>query len=119
MHEMSICQGIVEAVVEEMGRLDPPPERLIRVRVVVGALHQIVPEYLCDAWKLLTSDTPAAGSELELAFKPVRGRCRAGDCGWEGEITPPIFQCPTCEAFDIELESGKELYLDRMEIEQP
>ena len=65
MHEMSMCQGIVEAVVEEMGKLDPPPERLIRIRVVAGALHQIVPEYMTDAWTYLTRETPAEGSELE------------------------------------------------------
>ena len=118
MHEMSICQGIVEAVVEEMGRLDPPPERLIKIRVVAGGLHQIVPEYLCDAWTYLTRETPAEGSELELAFTPVRGRCRGEGCGWEGEIRPPRFQCPKCERFDLKLTSGKELYLDRMEIEE-
>jgi hydrogenase nickel incorporation protein HypA/HybF len=118
MHEMSMCQGIVEAVVEEMGKLDPQPERLIKVRVVAGALHQIVPEYMTDAWTYLTRETPAEGSELELAFTAVRGRCQAEGCGWEGEIRPPVFQCPKCEGFDVELMSGKELYLDRMEVEQ-
>jgi hydrogenase nickel incorporation protein HypA/HybF len=115
MHELSICRGIVQAALEEYEKLEPRPRRLTRVRVVAGELHQLVPDHLVMAFEVLTRDTPAEGSTLELETVPVTGRCRG--CGWEGEIRPPVFQCAECEAFDIEMEKGRELYLDRLEVE--
>jgi len=115
MHELSICRGLVRAALEEFEKLEPRPKRLTRVRVVAGELHRLVPDCLATAYEVLTRDTPAEGSALELETVPVTGRCLR--CGWQGEIRPPVFQCPRCEAFDIELEKGRELYLDRLEVE--
>ena len=117
MHEFSICQGIVEAVLDEFAKLDPRPVCVKKVRVVAGRLHQLVPDYLEAAYEVLVKDTEAEGSTLELKFLPVRARCAA--CTWEGEIQPPVFQCPECEGFDLEVTNGRELYLEQMEVEQP
>lgn len=114
MHEFAICERIIAAVQEELDRL-PPPARLCRAHVVAGALHQIVPDYLETAYQVLTRDTPLDNSEMVLDVRPVVGRCRA--CSWEGEIQPPFFQCGQCEALDVEMTAGKELYLDRLEVE--
>lgn len=117
MHEYAICAGLVDAVLEELDALDPPGGRLRRVRVVAGALHQFVPEFMETAFGLLTRDTPAAGARLELAIRPVTARCPA--CGWSGEIAVPFFQCPACGSLRLDLLTGKELYLDQLTIEQP
>ena len=114
MHEFGICERIVEGVLEELNRVDPPP-RLIKSRLVVGRLHQLIPEHMRFAYEVLTRDTPAAGSELEVIVKPITGRCRA--CGWEGEIEPPFFRCGECKERAIETIGGRELYLDSLEIE--
>ncbi|HEC17630.1 MAG TPA: hydrogenase maturation nickel metallochaperone HypA [Sedimenticola sp.] len=115
MHEFSICRDILAAALEEYRALDPAPKRLKAVRVVAGGMHQIIPEYLATAYGILSRDTPAAGSKLDLVIKPVTGRCR--ECGWEGEIVPPFFQCAACGALAIDLMQGRELYLDRLEVE--
>ena len=115
MHEFSIGEGLVQGVLKEMARLDPPPCRLVRVRVVMGRLHQIVPDYLTQAFEILTRDTPAQGADLDLVISPIVGRCT--ECGWEGELEPPFFRCGSCEAPHIEVLKGKELYLDRLEVE--
>jgi hydrogenase nickel incorporation protein HypA/HybF len=115
MHEFSICEGLVDAALREMDKLDPPPSRLLRVRVVMGRLHQIVPDYLEQAFEVLTRGTPAQGAKMEMETRPVVGRCNA--CGWEGDVEPPFFRCGACETFDLEVVKGKELYLDHMEVE--
>lgn len=89
MHEFSLCRGIVSAVLEEMGRLDPSPARLLRVRVEMGRLHQVIPEYLGSAWELLTRETVAEGGEIELVVLPIIGKCR--DCGWGGRLSRRSF----------------------------
>ncbi|MGR8918387.1 MAG: hydrogenase maturation nickel metallochaperone HypA/HybF [Gammaproteobacteria bacterium] len=115
MHEFSICERIVDAVLAELGRLDPPPGRLLGVRVVVGRLHQIVPDYLEFAYASLTRDTAAAGSRLELRFVPIGVACRA--CGWRGDIEPPAFRCGGCGALEVDVVSGRELYLEHLEVD--
>ena len=114
MHEFSIGQRIVDAVLEELARLDPPANRLSKTRVVLGELHQIVPDYLISAYGLLIEGTPLAGSELELVLAPVIGRCRA--CGWEGRMDVPLFRCGQCRSLDVDMIGGKELHLDHLEV---
>lgn len=116
MHELSLCQGLVDYALEELRKL-PPASRLTRVRVVVGELRRIVPESLTFAYDVLTKDTPAAGSVLEIIHKPITVRCR--QCAWEGAITGALFRCAACDSTDVELTAGKELYLDSLEVEQP
>lgn len=116
MHEFSICEGLVRAVRQEMKKHGAPAGSLRRARVVVGALHQIVPENLEFAYEVLVRDTEAAGSRIELRVVPITAKC--GACGWTGTVTPPVFLCGACNSGDLELTTGKELYLDNLEIEQ-
>lgn len=115
MHEFSLCRGVLKAVLEELERLDPPANRLVRARLEAGRLHQIVPAYLQSAWELLVVDTPAAGSALDLAIVPVTGRCKA--CDWSGEIEPPVFLCPACTSGDLDIDGGNEFRLTGLDVE--
>ena len=115
MHEFSICERIVDAVLSEIEQLQRPSFRLCTVRVVVGGLHQIVPDYLSFAYDVLTRDTAAAGSELQISVNPVIARCRS--CNWEGEIDLPIFRCAACQSLNLDMLRGKELYLEHLEVE--
>jgi len=115
MHEFSICQSLVTAVVEELGKLKPKSCRLVKSRVMVGGLRQVVPEYLQDAYKLLAKDTAAEGSELEVIQAPIVGKC--GDCSWQGELSAGNFSCRGCGSGNMELTGGMELHLDGLEVE--
>jgi hydrogenase nickel incorporation protein HypA/HybF len=116
MHEFSICQMLVDAVVAEMDKIEAPrPFRLVRARVVVGALRQIVPDILTFAYEIIAKDTPARGSTLEIVSAPAAGKCNK--CGWTGEIRDVFFQCGECGYAGLELTGGTELYLDNLEIE--
>jgi len=114
MHEFSICRFLLDAVGEEYDRIEPPPRGLEAVRVVVGGLHQIVPDYLEGAYTALTKETRFEGSHLDIDFTPIEGRCWA--CDWAGVIEPPIFVCPECGELGVELQSGKELYIETLEV---
>jgi len=115
MHEFGIGQELVAAVVSELERFSLSP-RLHKVRVVVGGLRQIIPDNLLFAYEVLSRDTPAAGSALEIETLPPRGEC--AECGWQGEIALPVFQCGACGAFAVRTLGGMELYLESLEIEE-
>ena len=116
MHELSIAEGLLRAVLTELER-QPAEARLKSVRVVMGELHQIVPDYLEHAYRLLGADTPAAGSLLRLETRPVEVQCRT--CGVRGPIQLPFFACGACTSTDVEVLAGKELFLAALELEFP
>jgi len=116
MHEFSLCQSIVEIILAELKKVDAPKVRLKKARLVAGALRQVVPESMTFAFELLTKNTEIEGAQLEMVTAQVKCKCRS--CGWEGEIEDMIFQCRGCKAATLDILSGKELYLDSLEIEK-
>jgi hydrogenase nickel incorporation protein HypA/HybF len=64
MHELSIALSLVEAVCDELPRLGPVSIRSVRVRV--GALSGVAPEALTFAFDIAASDTPIAGTRLDV-----------------------------------------------------
>ena len=116
MHEFSICEGLLDAVLAEMRKVSPPARRMLKTRIVVGAMRQVVPEYLSFAYESLAKGTPAEGSALDIVPAPVVAKCRK--CGWQGEGANPSFQCGQCQSYDLDIEGGTELYLESLEVEQ-
>lgn len=118
MHEFSICENLVRVIVAEIGRLgaDGRPRRLLKARVVCGCLQGMVPESLQLAYELLTKDTPAQGSSLDVVIAPAVCECR--ECGWKGAVKAQFIVCGRCGTPDVMLTSGKEIYLDSLEIEE-
>jgi hydrogenase nickel incorporation protein HypA/HybF len=115
MHEFAIGETLVHAVLTELAAVEPPPARLLSARVVVGAMRQVVPDYLQFAYEVLTKETPAAGSTLCVEARPITARCQA--CDWQGELELGIFLCGACGAPNLTQLTGMELYLDRLEVE--
>jgi len=116
MHEFSIGQSIVDMVTEALAQTKPKPVRLRKTKIVVGRYHQIEPEHLGFAYGVLIQGTPAEGSVLDITPVPITALCRA--CGWKGPIQGTFFSCGQCGDGDIEMVSGRELYLESLEVDQ-
>ncbi len=114
MHEFSIAQTIVRTVLAELKKAQPA--RLVCARIVAGKLHQLVPGSLRLAYRVLTRETPAAGSALKIRNMPVTAECR--QCHWRGKIKDARFVCRKCNSGDLEITGGRELYLDSIEVEK-
>lgn len=115
MHEFAICEQLVATVLEELAKMPPPAPRLACVRIVVGNMQQVVPDSMDMAFDVLTQDTPAAGAKLEMRRTPVVIDCRK--CGWHGEVKSNLIRCAQCVSGDVQVVSGKELYLESLEVE--
>lgn len=116
MHEFSICQTIIGTVLDELKKIQPGPAHLTKVRIVAGQYHQLVPDNLLLAYDVLSKNTPAEGSSLEIKLVPIVGQCK--DCGWSGKIRNSMYVCGACGMADIDVIEGKELYLDSLEVEE-
>ena len=114
MHEFAICEQVVATVLEELARMTPP-RKLVCVRIAVGGMQQVVPESMEMAFDALTQDTAAAGARLEMRRTPVIIDCR--DCHWHGEVRPNLIRCPACASGNVQVVSGKEMFLESLEVE--
>jgi hydrogenase nickel incorporation protein HypA/HybF len=101
MHELSITQGVVEAVTDRTGSAT-----VVSVRLRVGQLSGVVPDAMRFCFELVTAGTPLEGAVLEIDRPEGRGSCRA--CGAEFPLPDLILLCQ-CGSADVEVLAGREL----------
>ena len=102
MHEVSIAEGIVSAVLKTLGNESVP--RILSVRVAVGELAGVDCETLRFAWPSVTRETILEGAELQIERPPGRALPRHGDA------------CPLCGGWRLAPVAGHELKVLDFEI---
>ena len=111
MHELGLCEGILQAVERRAaGR------RVTRVRVRVGARHRVVEPALDQAFALVAAGTVADGAAVDLVVVPARVRCL--DCGQEADAVDTFRACSACGGLDLETNGGDELILEAIHLEE-
>lgn len=113
MHELSIADNIVTAVLAEIERRGLKSVATIALRV--GALTDIVPDALEFGFEVLTRDTVLAQTTLHIEVVPCQGHCR--DCSRDFEVREFVFVCPHCQGSGIDLTRGTELDIAYLEVE--
>ena len=76
MHEMALCQGMLDLIEDQ--RNHDPFNAVRKVVVEIGALGHVDPHALAFAFDVAAADTVAANAELEILEIPGRGWCM--DC---------------------------------------
>ena len=111
MHEMGITQSILEASFDAAEKAGAT--RITEIRISIGELTEIQEFALQFAFEALTPETMAEGATLVVTHIPAVSRCR--DC--DVEYAHDRFQmlCPTCEGFNVEQVSGREMQIDSIE----
>jgi hydrogenase nickel incorporation protein HypA/HybF len=105
VHEMSYCEGVVEAV-EKRAAGRP----VARVGVRIGAVHRIVADAFEQSFQIAATGGPAEGATTELVVLPVHGHCM--DCRHDFASTNPSPACPSCGSLDVAVEGGDEVILE-------
>jgi len=113
MHELSITQSMLDLVLEEAKKVGA--ERVGRINLVIGEMSGIVDQCVEFYFEFLSKDTIAHGAALSFKKTPTQARCR--NCG---ELFIPKefdWSCPSCQNSSMEIVSGKELYVESIEVE--
>ena len=113
MHELSLCQALidqVERIAQEQGAVG-----VATITVGIGSLSGVEPLLLQQAYPLACAGTIAEAAELHVRNLPVRVRCRT--CGVESDAVPNRLICAACGDWHTDLVSGDEMLLERVELE--
>lgn len=113
MHEYGIAQSIMEIVLDEAKKARARSVKMISLKV--GELAGVLPDSLSFCFEFLARSTIAEHATLTIEKVPARGRCV--QCNQVFLIDQNRYQCELCGNSRIELVSGKELQIDRLEIE--
>ncbi len=113
MHELSIVASLFE-ILEEKAK-EQKAKKILSVKLKVGALSGVVPEFLKTAFDIYKKDTLAAESKLEIEKVPLRIRCQR--CDTEIVKDDFVFICEKCDSTELKTLSGTELLLEKIEME--
>lgn len=108
MHELSITQSLIDAVVDRIGE-----RKVLAVNVRVGPLSGVLPDAMRFCFDVASAGTPLDGAQLMI--EEPRGLARCRNCHGEFELADLILLCP-CGSADVEVLSGRELMLMSVEV---
>jgi hydrogenase nickel incorporation protein HypA/HybF len=110
MHELGVAEGVLATVLEAAAG------RAVKsIHLKVGRLQHITQDSLRFSYDLLADETCAAGVEITIEPLEIKIGCR--DCGIESEAHTPPFCCSSCGSLHVEIRSGDEIILERIELE--
>lgn len=112
MHELSICQALIEQV-ESLARKEGALQ-VVQVRIGIGPLSGVEPQLLQQAFQLARAGSIAATASLLVDHLPVRVSCR--ECGQETEAEVANLTCGNCGDWHTQLVSGDEMLLTQVEL---
>ena len=114
MHELSICQSMLEIVEKTMA--EHPNATLRRIFLDIGKGSTVESTLLSEAFEVIVSGGQYEGVELVINDIPIAGRCRT--CERDFTYEEFALGCPSCGSTDIEIHSGLELDIKHLEIDE-
>ena len=114
MHELSVCQALIEQVRDLARRHGADTVKTVNVRI--GPLSGVEPELLAQAFPLASAGTVAATAQLLVERLPIRVRCET--CGAETAAEMNQLVCGACGDWHTRLLSGDEMLLASVELEK-
>ena len=117
MHEYSIVQGVLDAVIPAARQSGAT--KVLSVKLRVGDMTEVVQESLDFMWDLLCEERGPImeGAALEVEMVMPRSACIS--CGHEFEHDRFHLRCPACGSASTMLLSGRELEIASIDVDIP
>jgi len=114
MHELSICQSLMNQV--ERIALERNAQCVTSIIIGMGPLSGVEAELLKNAYPIISAGTIAEHAELIIEYLPILVKC--DQCGSETAALPNKLVCKQCGDWRTTLVSGDELLLMSVELEK-
>ena len=112
MHELAVCQALIQQVTTVVA--EHRARSAERILVSVGPLSGVEPALLASAFTVAREGTVAANAELSIETAPIELSCRA--CGHHGPGQPSRLVCEACGDWRVRVMKGEELMLLTVEL---
>ena len=113
MHEMALCEGIIQIVEDEARR--QCFSRVKAVCVEIGALSHVAPDAMKFCFEAVAARTLARGARLEIVELPGVAWCMA--CSTSVEIKQRYEPCPSCGSYQLQVTAGEEMRVKELEVD--
>ncbi len=108
MHELSIAEGVIDAIVERVGS-----RSVTSVVLDVGRLSGVSAEALRFCFDVAADGTTVTGAHLEIHEPAGRAHCHA--CGADFDL-PDLIPLCDCGSANVEVLAGAELRIVSVEV---
>lgn len=108
-----MVRSIYDVIMEKINEYDV--NRVVLVKLVIGELTGVEDTTMKSCFEVYVQATPVEGAKLVIQRIPAKVRCRV--CGNEYQTKIPFSDCAVCGNKSITIISGKELYIDSLEVE--
>jgi hydrogenase nickel insertion protein HypA len=122
MHEFSIANQAADEIITNAR--NKKAKKIRSVEILIGELNLLGEEQLIFWIKKMLNSKGEIASDVRIDLKPVRAVIKCNHCGYEGNLEvkdqdhhSPKFYCPSCNQGDISIKRGKELVLNKIQIE--
>ncbi len=112
MHELSVTESLLDMSVEEAEKAGAA--HIDEIKIVIGDLTGISEECVRFYFDIISEGTIAEHARLSFKRMPAVFRCSS--CGHVFERERLAFSCPVCGSPGVLIDSGKELYIEGIEV---
>ena len=112
MHELSIAQNIISIVEESTKTL--ANGKVTNIHLRVGKMSNVLVDSLCFCFDSLIDGTRLAEAKLIIEEIPITLFCN--NCSKNTEILEFSFSCAHCNSTNVEMKSGNELEICKVEV---
>lgn len=113
MHEVSLCERIVQ-ILEQEAR-NQAFSRVNLVRLEIGALAGVEVEAMRFGFDVVTRGTLAEDANLEIIHQPAIAWCL--QCSKRVGIQQRYDPCPDCGLFQLQVIQGDDMRIKDLEVE--
>ncbi|SEF77048.1 hydrogenase nickel incorporation protein HypA/HybF [Caloramator fervidus] len=113
MHELAITEGIIK-IASEVAEKNKA-KKVLNIKIKCGDFSGVVPSLIQEYFDIVSKGTIVEGAKLIIDRVPIRIYCF--ECQSESEIQRSQICCPKCGAYKYKMISGKEFFVESLEVE--
>lgn len=113
MHEMSLCEGILQVLESEASKQGF--KQVKNVWLEIGGLSGAEPEAMLFSFDAVTRNTIADGAILNIINVPGTAWCM--QCCKSVTVKQRFDECPDCGSYQLQVTSGDDMKIKELEVE--
>ncbi len=113
MHEMSLCEGILQILEDESAKQGF--KRVKNVWLEIGDLAGVEIDAMLFSFDAATRNSLADGAQLNIINVPGLAWCM--QCGKNVVVKQRFDECPECGSYQLQVTSGDEMKIKELEVE--